>query len=83
MKNIKNITISIFAVIGSIVIITRFNAYESEQTKCESHVWQSNVTNEGHFILYNTVTSEARIYTKGIDGQPYFKTFVTRKALNY
>jgi len=66
MKNIKDITISIFAVIGLVAIITAFTnqpEQANQTTTPESHVWEITVydsgTNQGGFLL-NKVTGEVR-----------------------
>ena len=62
MKNIKDITLSIFAIIGFISIITAFNTQPQQQTHGtpESHVWAfgSDLVNDSY--LYNKVTGEVR-----------------------
>lgn len=40
MKNIKDITISIFAIIGFVAIVSGFTNNETEQTTSASHVWE-------------------------------------------
>ena len=60
MKNIKDITISIFAVIGFVAIITAFTnqpEQANQTTTPESHVWQLGSNNE---VLYNKQTGEVR-----------------------
>ena len=55
MKNFKDITISIFAIIGFVTILSSFNN-QSHDTVPESHAWElvaSNATN-------NKVTGEVR-----------------------
>ena len=53
MKNIKDITISIFAVIGFVAIITGFtrnennNAIQSSYAIPESHVWEVVCSEKG------------------------------------
>ena len=64
MKNIKDITISIFAVIGFVSIITGFTTNESnqaQQTTPESHIWEYVNNGTGH-IAINKVTGEVRSY---------------------
>ncbi len=51
MKNIKDITLLAFAVIGFYTIITAFTTTESNQPQQvygtpESHVWEMNMHNE-------------------------------------
>lgn len=60
MKNIKDITISIFAVIGFVAIITAFTnqpEQANQTTTPESHVWELSSNNE---VLYNKQTGEVR-----------------------
>ena len=66
MKNIKDITISIFAIIGFVAIITAFTnqpEQANQTTTPESHVWEitvyDNGPNQGGFLL-NKVTGEVR-----------------------
>ena len=62
MKNIKDITISIFAVIGFVAIITGFTN-QSEQTNPESHVWELTITNDSsNALAINKKTGEVRKY---------------------
>ena len=85
MKNIKDIIISIFAVIGFLVMITGFtNEYENavQQSSSilatpESHVWEviigeANSSNEGRAYMWNKVTGEVRKISR---------TFPTAKTL--
>ena len=62
MKNIKDITISIFAVIGFIAIITAFTnqpEQANQLTTPESHVWKMHIdTNRAYMI--NKATGEVR-----------------------
>ncbi len=67
MKNIKEITIGLFAVIGFISIITGFTSektYNSSQYSIpESHVWSiQNPTDDGRNRVYciNAITGEVR-----------------------
>ena len=62
MKNIKDTTISIFAVIGFVAIITGFTN-QSEQTNPESHVWELSITNDSsNALAINKKTGEVRKY---------------------
>ena len=78
MKNIKDITISIFAVIGFVAIFTAFiNQPEqaNQPTVPESHVWEGVSTegtsnSGGRFYLYNKVTGEVRKFNRNY---PTFK----------
>ena len=66
MKNIKDITLLAFAVIGFYTIITAFTSTESNQPQQvygtpESHVWEMGLTAESNFTyLYNKATGEVR-----------------------
>ena len=65
MKNIKDITLSIFAIIGFISIITAFNTQTQQQTHGtpESHVWEIALKESSNvYFLYNKVTGELRSY---------------------
>ena len=65
MKNIKDITLSIFAIIGFISIITAFNTQPQQETHGtpESHVWQIALKESSTaYFLYNKVTGELRSY---------------------
>ena len=70
MKNIKDITLSAFAVIGFYTIITAFTSTESNPAQQvvnwtpESHVWEMNRPQESSYgYLYNKVTGEVRKFT--------------------
>ena len=73
MKNIKDITLSIFAIIGFISIITAFNTQPEQQTHGtpESHVWEmhmsSNNVNTYAFSI-NKITGEVRKYNSHYTG---------------
>ena len=69
MKNIKDITLLAFAVIGFYTIITAFTTTESNQPQQvyatpESHVWEmyANATSTSTTYLYNKTTGEVRRY---------------------
>jgi len=75
MKNIKDITISIFALIGFVAIITGFTTNESNESQQitygtpESHVWEMSELNpatNGYTRIYalNKVTGEVRYFVK-------------------
>ena len=76
MKNIKDITLSIFAVIGFVAILSSFNNQTQQETHGtpESHVWELVVTSppssssssarEGRVYLYNKITGEVRKYSR-------------------
>ena len=64
MKNIKDITISIFAVIGFVAIITGFTTNESNESQQitygtpESHVWEAVGTEGSWGWMINKKTGE-------------------------
>ena len=63
MKNIKDIVIGIFAVIGFAAIVTGFtNESVQEHTLTESHVWEGYAAggSEGRFFTLNKITGEIR-----------------------
>ena len=74
MKNIKNITISIFAIIGFVFVLTSFTSngtQETQQVVCgtpETHVWEVLTSFEGtsqqRVYTLNKVTGEVRKYSK-------------------
>lgn len=62
MKNIKDITLSIFAVIGFVALLSSFtNQPQSEVTNGtpESHVWAFGADAEDSYV-FNKVTGEIR-----------------------
>jgi len=67
MKNIKDIVIGIFAVIGFTAIVTGFTAESNqEENYPESHVWEHAVdSSTGRMHLYNKKTGELRKYALG------------------
>jgi len=74
MKNIKDITISIFAIIGFVAIVSGFTNNETENQQTygtpESHVWELQTANSnagvsgGRTYLVNKVTGEVRKYNR-------------------
>ncbi len=68
MKNIKDITISIFAVIGFISILSSYEKpIEPQQTFStpESHVWSFHLANDGtRAYSINAITGELREVNK-------------------
>ena len=72
IKNIKDITLSIFAIIGFISIITAFNTQTQQETHGtpESHVWEFhmpqevllNASSSAPSFAINKVTGEVRKY---------------------
>ena len=63
MKNIKDITISIFAIIGFAFLLSSFTANEVEETEQqvygtpESHVWELNSA-QSDVYMWNKKTGE-------------------------
>ena len=83
MKNIKDITISIFAVIGFVAIITAFTnqpVRANQTTTPESHVWSfhlGSTTERSFAFAINKVTGEVRKYNS------YYETITeTKNAAN-
>ena len=71
MKNIKDITISIFAIIGFAFLLSSFTPNGAEETEQqvygtpESHVWEfAEQPDSSRPFLYNKVTGEVRKYNK-------------------
>tara|TARA_X000001036_G_scaffold354876_1_gene336578 strand:- start:302 stop:553 length:252 start_codon:yes stop_codon:yes gene_type:complete len=66
MKNIKDITISIFAIIGFVFILSSFNIQaepqETHSTVPASHVWEGINDASSQVYIYNKVTGEARCF---------------------
>ena len=71
MKNIKDITISIFAIIGFAFVLSSFTTNETEETTQqvygtpESHVWEFHLSDpssnsDGMAFSINKVTGEVR-----------------------
>ena len=96
MKNIKDITISIFAVIGFVAIITAFTnqpEQANQPTTPESHVWELLLgnpnTGEGRAYLYNKVTGEVRKYAKtwpsvkGVDSRVEARSYIVTKEIDF
>ena len=73
MKNIKDITLSIFAIIGFLAILSSFNNQSQDPHGTpESHVWEtSGVTDGGAVYMYNKVTGE--IYYLKVGNRTYPK----------
>ena len=69
MKNIKDITISIFAIIGFVFILSSFNnqTQETHSAVPESHVWELTVSEQNAFSI-NKVTGEVKLYARGLTG---------------
>ena len=68
MKNFKDITLSIFAIIGFVAILSSFNNQSQQETHGtpESHVWDALFTPapDGRLYLFNKATGEVRKYSK-------------------
>ena len=74
MKNIKNIVIGIFAVIGFGAIVTGFTNETSDPQYPESHVWSVECltgTTEGRCYEYNKVTGEIRTLSRAFKANDY------------
>ena len=94
MKNIKDITLSIFAIIGFLTILSSFNnqTQQTHSTVPESHVWELNVgangNGEGRAYLYNKITGEVRKYSrtfpsfKGVPGRGEAQAFIVMKHID-
>ena len=92
MKNIKDITISIFAIIGFVAILSSFNNQSEPQVSHgtpESHVWEFQMRQSGTvYIMYNKVTGETRQFdiVNTRDERKAIRTgenaFVYRKAID-
>ena len=70
MKNIKDITISIFAIIGFVAILSSFNNQTQQEVHGtpESHVWEFQIatTEYANSFAINKVTGEVRKYTSNL-----------------
>ena len=71
MKNFKDITLSIFAIIGFVAILSSFNNQSQQQTHGtpESHAWDMIVAPDANPVVYsfNKITGEVRKYnTNGL-----------------
>ena len=75
MKNIKDITISIFAIIGFVAILSSFTN-QTQQTHSavpESHVWEIyGAQGNGAFVM-NKVTGELKVMRVNSAGTKAFK----------
>ena len=96
MKNIKDITISIFAIIGFAFVLSSFTTNETEETTQqvygtpESHVWEFHTGTPavGNAVAFsiNKVTGEVRKYDTmythidSKDGEQYFNTYRVTEA---
>jgi len=89
MKNIKDITISIFAIIGFAFLLSSFTTNGAEQQVYgtpESHVWEfAEQPDSSRPFLYNKVTGEVRKYNKyDVSNKNPDETsgYITMKLLN-
>ena len=68
MKNIKDITLSIFAIIGFIAILSSFNNQPQQETHGtpDSHVWEGYASNSGmtHMYFLNKQTGEIKYFER-------------------
>ena len=66
MKNFKDITLSIFAIIGFVTILSSFNNQSKEtHSTPESHIWEMHSisdSNKSYVYAINKVTGEVRKY---------------------
>ena len=76
MKNIKDITISIFAIIGFAFLLSSFTTNGTEETTQqvygtpESHVWDLKLPDDsGRAFLFNKQTGEVKLFVRSIGGQ--------------
>lgn len=75
MKNVKDIIIGIFAVIGFFTIASGFSNNQVQavtHTVPESHVWSIHTSNGEEMYSINAVTGEVRKYQ---DGAPVFDEY--------
>jgi len=69
MKNFKDITLSIFAIIGFVTILSSFNnqSQETHSTVPESHEWEVRMSIAGGTsssnIIFNKKTGEVKAIT--------------------
>ncbi|MDB4215741.1 hypothetical protein N9796_00160 [bacterium] len=93
MKNIKDITISIFAIIGFAFLLSSFTPTGAEQQVYgtpESHVWEFHTgtfaDGGGTAFSINKVTGEVRKYDSRYthinskEGEQYFNTYRVTEA---
>ena len=73
MKHIKDITISIFAIIGFAFVLSSFTSNETSETQevvygtPESHVWEIVGVAERAFAI-NKVTGETKLFVRRANG---------------
>jgi len=69
MKHIKDITISIFAIIGFAFVLSSFTSNETTETQevvygtPESHIWELQISPGGSPFSINKLTGEVRKYS--------------------
>ena len=82
MKNIKDITISIFAIIGFVAILSSFNNQTEPQVTYgtpESHVWGIEDGEAQGAFLFNKVTGEIKqLSSNAIDREGYYMTMIEK-----
>ena len=93
MKNIKDITISIFAIIGFVALVTGFtNEAEQQPTFAtpESHVWEPEMSpTAGRAYLYHKVTGEVRKFAKtwpsvkGVDSRVEARSYIVTQEIDF
>ena len=79
MKNIKDIVIGIFAVIGFFAIASGFSnnqAQASSHSVPESHVWSIHTSNGDEMYSINAVTGEVRKYQPGVPAFDEYRVMV-------
>ena len=69
MKNIKDITISIFAIIGFVAILSSFNNQTQQEVHGtpESHAWE--IVHQSEAYMWNKITGEVRKLPVGSTGK--------------
>ena len=69
MKNIKDITISIFAIIGFVAILSSFNNQTQQEVQGtpESHAWE--IVHQSEAYMWNKITGEVRKLPVGSTGK--------------
>ena len=78
MKNIKDITLSIFAIIGFLTILSSFNNQTQQNYRTpESHVWEINNVEDDSF-MWNKITGEVRKLPETMSSGKYI-TLIEKK----
>lgn len=81
MKNIKDIVIGIFAVIGFFAIASGFSNNQAQaaiHSVPESHVWSIHTSNGDEMYSINAVTGEVRKYEAGVPVFNKYKVMVEK-----